>query len=107
MFVVTISFPPIKAGKEAAFEKWFASSNQTFSGFDGFIARKLLKPLDGGAYAAVVEFENQAAFLAMHSSPAHDKAGEVVRPLFDGKPTPTFYEVVETSDPRTRIEPVE
>ena len=97
MFVVLISFPPIKEGKDAAFREWFASSNRRFSGFDGFISRKLLKPAEGGSYAAVVEFENQAAFLAMHGSPAHDRAGEEVRPLFDGQPTPAFYEAIETS----------
>ena len=94
MFVVLISFPPIREGKDADLRKWFASSTQTFANFPGFISRKLLKPLEGGTYAAVVEFENQAAFQAMHSSALHEKAGEQVRPLFDGKPTPTFYDVI-------------
>ena len=94
MFIVIISFPPIKAGKDAEFQKWFASSNKAFSAFKGFISRKLLKPIEGGNYAAVVEFENQAAFKAMHSSSIHDKEGEQVKPLFDGNPTPTFYEVI-------------
>ena len=53
-----------------------------------------MKPVEGGTYAAVVEFESQAAFLAMHGSPIHDKVGEQVMPVFDGKPTPTFYEVI-------------
>ena len=94
MFIVIISFPPIKDGKDAEFQKWFASSNQTFANFQGFLRRKLLKPLEGETYAAIVEFENQAAFQAMHNSPLHEKAGEQVRPLFDGKPTPKFYEVI-------------
>jgi heme-degrading monooxygenase HmoA len=94
MFVVIISFPPIRDGKDADFRKWFASSNQTFANFPGFLSRKLLKPLDGGTYTAVVEFETQTAFQAMRSSPLHEKAGEQVRPLLDGKPTPKFYEVV-------------
>ena len=94
MFVVIISFPPIKAGKEAEFLHWFASSNQTFSKFDGFLSRRLLKPLEKGTYAAVVEFETRAAFQDMHSSPVHALAGAEVMPLFDGKPTPTFYEVI-------------
>jgi heme-degrading monooxygenase HmoA len=94
MFVVVISFPPIKAGKDAAFRQWFATSNHVFSNFKGFISRKLLKPVEGGNYAAIVEFEDQAAFQAMHSSSLHEKAGEQVRPLLDGKPTPTFYEVI-------------
>jgi heme-degrading monooxygenase HmoA len=44
MFIVIISFPSIKDGKDADFQQWFASSNQTFSNFKGFISRKLLKP---------------------------------------------------------------
>jgi heme-degrading monooxygenase HmoA len=94
MFVVLISFPPIKEGRDADFQKWFASSNQVFRNFKGFISRRLLKPVKGGNYAAIVEFKDQAAFQAMHSSPTHDDAGEEVRPLFDGKPTPTFYQVI-------------
>jgi heme-degrading monooxygenase HmoA len=94
MFIVIISFPPIKDGKDAEFQEWFTSSNQAFSNSKGFISRRLLKPVEGGNYAAIVEFENQAAFQAMHSSSIHDRAGEQVRPLFDGKPTPKFYEVI-------------
>jgi len=94
MFVVIIAFPPIKAGKDAEFQAWFDKSNKAFSPFKGFIGRRLLKPLKEGNYAAIVEFESKEAFQAMHSSPAHDLAGEEVRPLFDGMPTPQFYEVV-------------
>jgi heme-degrading monooxygenase HmoA len=94
MFTVIITFPPIKEGKEVEFQEWFASSNRAFADFKGFISRKLLKPVYGGNYAAVVEFENEAAFRSMHNSPIHDQASEQVRPLFDGKPTPKFYETV-------------
>jgi len=31
----------------------------------GFIRRRLLKPLEAGNYAAIVEFENQEAFKAV------------------------------------------
>jgi heme-degrading monooxygenase HmoA len=94
MFVVLISFPPIKAGKDAEFREWFAKSNETFSHHKGFIRRRLLKPVKEGNYAAIVEFENRDAFNTMHGSPDHDIAGEHVRPLFDGNPTPLFYEVL-------------
>ncbi len=94
MFVVVVSFPPIKTGKEAEFEKWFAWSNNEFSTFKGFIRRRLLKALEGDNYAAIVEFESRDTFMAMHDSPIHSKAREQVMPLFDGKPTPHFYEVV-------------
>ncbi|MBZ5516274.1 MAG: antibiotic biosynthesis monooxygenase [Acidobacteriia bacterium] len=94
MFVVVISFPPIKAGKDAEFQEWFATSNKEFAQFSGFIRRRLLKPVEPGNYAAIVEFEDRKSFEAMHSSPAHKKAGERVSPLFDGRPTPRFYELV-------------
>lgn len=94
MFVVLISFPPIKIGKDQEFRDWFTKSNEAFSRHKGFIRRRLLKPVGEGNYAAIVEFENKDAFDAMHSSPDHDVAGERVRPLFDGNPTPRFYEVL-------------
>ena len=94
MFVVLISFPPIKVGKDAEFREWFAWSNEQFSNHKGFIRRRLLKPLEAGNYAAIVEFENQEAFKATQRSPAHVAAGERVRPLFDGNPAPQFYEVI-------------
>jgi len=93
MFVALISFPPIKAGKDAEFRKWFASSNEEFSKFKGFIGRRLLKPIGEGNYAAIVEFKSQDTFKAMHGSPVHDTAGEHVTPLFDGNPTPRFFQV--------------
>ena len=95
MFTVIITFPPIKEGKDAEFQKWFASSNQSYAGFKGFISIKLLKPLEGGTYAAIVEFKDREGFKAMHSSNIHDKEGAQVRPMFDGKPTPKFFEVIQ------------
>lgn len=94
MFIAVVSFPPLKAGKDTEFEKWFAWSNEEFSKLKGFIRRRLLKPLESGNYAAIIEFENRETFSAMHDSPIHSKAHEQVMPLFDGKPTPHFYKVV-------------
>jgi heme-degrading monooxygenase HmoA len=94
MFVAVISFPPIKAGKDAEFKEWFAWSNQEFSHFNGFVRRRLLKPLEGGNYAAIVELESREAFQAMEGSAAHDQAHERVVSLFEGKPSPHYYEVV-------------
>lgn len=94
MFVALIAFPPLQAGKDAEFRQWFAASNRAFAPFTGFRSRKLLQPVEGGTYAAIVEFDDQASFQAMHSSAVHAQAGEQVTPLFDGKPTPRFYEVV-------------
>ena len=94
MFLVVINFPPIKKDKDAEFKQQFTSTNKEFVNFKGFISRRLLKHIREGNYAAIVEFEDQESFKAMHSSPEHEKAGERVRPLFDGSPTPSFYEVV-------------
>ncbi len=94
MFAVIINFPPIKAGKDAEFLEWFASTNQTFASYKGFVSRRLLKPIKGGNYAAIVEHESEETFIAMHNSAAHDEAAKRAGPLLDGHPTPQFYEVV-------------
>jgi heme-degrading monooxygenase HmoA len=94
MFVVISNFPPVKEGKDAEFREWFAGTNIEFSKFTGFISRRLLKPFKGGNYAAIVEFESHETFMAMHNSLPHAEAAKRVGPLFDGSPTPHFYEVI-------------
>jgi heme-degrading monooxygenase HmoA len=94
MFVVIINFPPIKEGKDAEFREWFAGTSKEFANYKGLIGRRLLKPVKGGNYAAIVEHESQETFMAMNNSPAHAEAGKRVGPLFDGSPTPQFYEVI-------------
>ena len=94
MFIVIISLPPIKPGKDEEFREWFASSNKEFANYKGFIHRRLLKPLKGGNYAAIVEHESLETFMAMHNSPEHGEADKRVAPLFDGNKTPQFYEVI-------------
>jgi len=94
MFVVIINFPPIKAGKDAEFQEWFKWSNKEFAKQKGLINRRLLKPIKGGNYAAVVEHESNETFMSMHKSPVHDEAGKRVGALLDGHPTPQFYEVI-------------
>ena len=94
MFVVLINFPPIKIGKEAEFEEWFTWSTQQYSRFSGFVGRRLLKPVAGGNYAAIVEYECEDNFRAIHGSPEHDEARDRLAPLLHGMPTPHFYKVV-------------
>lgn len=94
MFVIIINFPPIKTGKDADFLKWFVWTNKTFANYKGFVGRRLLKPMKAGHYAAIVEHESQETFLAMHNSPAHDEASKRLGSLFDGKPSPQFFEVI-------------
>ncbi len=94
MFVNIVRFPPIKAGKDAEFQEWFAWSNREFSKHKGFIRRRLLKPTKRGNYTAIVEHESYDTFMAMHTSPAQAGARKRVDPLFKGNPTPEFYKVV-------------
>ncbi len=94
MFIAIISFPSIRAEKDAEFLEWFTWTNKEFSAQKGFIRRRLLKPLQGGTYAAVVEHESRETFMAMHSSPVHEEAEKRVRTLLDGHPTPRFFEVI-------------
>ncbi len=98
MFVVVIGFPPIGVGKDAASRQWLAATNQRFSRLDGFMGRKLLKPVERGNYTAIVEFENQAGFPAVHSSRAHEEADAKVTPLFDSNPLPKFYAAIAMED---------
>jgi heme-degrading monooxygenase HmoA len=94
MFMNIIHFPPLKAGKEAEFLEWFAWSNEEYAKHQGFIRRRLLRPRQGGSYAAVVEHESYETFMAMHTSPTQARANERVKPLLHGGPTPEFYEVI-------------
>jgi len=94
MFVIIINFPPIQEGKDVEFREWFAMTNNMFAKFNGFIARRLLKPVKGGNYAAVVEFENQDTFLTLQKSTDHAEAGKRVFPLLVGSPSPQSYEVI-------------
>ena len=94
MFVVIINFPRIMEGKDAEFREWFAWTNKEFANYKGLIGRRLLKPVKSGNYAAIVEHESQETFMAMNKSPAHAEAGKRVGPLFDGSPSPQFYDVI-------------
>lgn len=94
MFVVIVDFPPIEEGRNAEFREWFVQTNIEFASHRGFISRRLLKPVKGGNYAAIVEHESQETFMAMHSTPAHAEASKRVRPMFEGNRSPRFYEVV-------------
>lgn len=94
MFIVIIDFPPIQPGKDAEFREWFVQTNEDFGKHEGFISRRLLNPIKGGNYAAIVEHESQETFMKMHSTPDHAKASELVAPLFNGSRSPQFYDVI-------------
>jgi len=94
MFVAIINFPPIKEGKDAEFREWFAWTNKEFANYEGFIGRRLLKPVRGDTYAAIMEHKSRETFIAMGDSSAHAEAGKRAALLFDGQPTVQFYEVI-------------
>jgi heme-degrading monooxygenase HmoA len=93
MFVVIIRFPPIKTGKDADFREWFAWSNGEFAKHKGFMGRRLLKPIDGGTYVAIMEHESRETFTAVQYTPEHDEAAKRIVLLLDGRPVIESYEV--------------
>jgi antibiotic biosynthesis monooxygenase (ABM) superfamily enzyme len=94
-FVNLVDFPPIRPGKEAEFLEWFRWTNELYAKHKGFISRTLLKPTEGSPnYAAIVEHASKETFMAMHLSKDREEAFKRVEPLFEGNPTPHFYEVV-------------
>jgi hypothetical protein len=76
------------------FQEWFAWSNKEFSKHKGFIGRRLLKPIKDSNCTPIVEHKSSDTFMAMHTSPTQAEARKRVDPLFEGSPTPEFYEVV-------------
>ena len=94
MLVNIVRFPKIKDGKEKDFLQWFQDSNRAYADHPGFIRRILLRPREGGNYAAIVEHESHETFMAMHTSSTQAALRQRVQLLFDGNPEPEFYDVV-------------
>lgn len=94
MFVVISHLPAIKEGKEAEFLEWFAATSKALTGSKGLLGWRLLKPIAGGAYTALIEHESQETFLAMKNSVAHAEAARRLVPLLAGPPSPQLFEVV-------------
>lgn len=104
MLVNIVKFPPIATGREDDFEAWFEWSNELYARFEGFLSRRLLKPLDGGGpYVGIVEHESHETFMAMHTSAERQTARARVDDLFEGRPEPRFYEVVIASKPTSPL----
>jgi len=94
MFIVISHLPPIKEGKEAEFLEWFAATGRSLAGSSGLIGWRLLKPVSGGCYTALIEHESRDTFLSMKDSDAHAEAAKRLLPLLDGPPSPQLYEVI-------------
>ncbi|KCZ73442.1 putative extracellular polysaccharide biosynthesis enzyme [Candidatus Methanoperedens nitroreducens] len=105
MFINIVEYPPIRMGKDEEFRKWFEWSNTLYEGFDGFISRRLLKPVKGREhYVEVIEHENEITFMAMHLSDERRRAWAKVNILLEGSPTLGFYEVIIASEEKYRHE---
>lgn len=106
MFVNVVEFPPVAEGRDAEFRAWFDWSNGVYAGFEGFVSRRLLEDTKApGRYAAIVEHESEATFMAMHLSDARQEAWQRVEPLLTGSPAPHFYTVVLASERRASPSP--
>ena len=77
MFVSVVFFPPVREEKDAEFRKWFWQSSDFCAGRRD-CRRRLLWPLQGGNYAAVLEYDGQ-------KDTPNAPAGCSL-PLFDGEP---------------------
>jgi len=64
-----------------------------------------LKPVERGNYTAIVEFENQAGFPAVHSSRAHEEADAKVTPLIRQQPPPQVLRRDRDGRPRGSVLP--
>ncbi|MCX6151311.1 MAG: antibiotic biosynthesis monooxygenase [Ignavibacteriales bacterium] len=95
MFINTIEFPPIKAGKESEFLEWFKWSNSVYKKFTGFISRRLLQHTKGtGSYVILMEHENDKTFMNMHTSKEQKESFAKLKPLLEGSPSAKFYNVI-------------
>lgn len=95
MFINTIEFPAIKAGKDSEFIEWFQWSNNVHKKFDGFISRRLLITAKGDKkYVSLVEHESEKTFMAMHTSKERAEAFAKLKPLLEGSLSAKFFEVL-------------
>lgn len=95
MFINTIEFPLIKAGKDSEFLEWFKSSNKVYKKFEGFISRRLLIYAKGEKkYVSLVEHESEKTFMAMHTSKERAEAYAKLKPLLEGSLSAKFFDVI-------------
>jgi antibiotic biosynthesis monooxygenase (ABM) superfamily enzyme len=104
VFVNVVEFPPVAEGRDADFRAWFEWSTTVYAAFEGFVSRRPLEDTKvPGRYAAIVEHDSEATFMAMHLSDARQDARQRLEPLLTGSPTPHFYTVVSASTSRVRV----
>ncbi|MFN8657634.1 MAG: antibiotic biosynthesis monooxygenase [Candidatus Obscuribacterales bacterium] len=105
---ISINHIPVKAGREADFEKMFRERDRSVEHQPGFHSLDVLKPGSrmvmgsapescGNEYQVLTRWEDEAAFKAWVHSDAFKKAHsrEMDTTVFDGKSYLTFHEAVE------------
>ncbi|MCE9652434.1 MAG: hypothetical protein K8Q89_05175 [Nitrosarchaeum sp.] len=105
MFII-IEFPKMDFNKEQDFEDWFKASNQKFQKFKGIISRNLLKQKDGtegSKYIAVMELENEQAYVNLQSSDVHKNTLLGLIAIIDDIPVKTIYETVYSINTKSLI----
>jgi heme-degrading monooxygenase HmoA len=105
MFVV-IEFPKMDFNKEQDFEDWFKASNQKFQKFNGIVSRNLLKQkheTDGSKYIAIMELENEQAYVNLQSSDIHKNTLLGLIAIIDDIPIKTIYETVYSINTKSLI----
>jgi antibiotic biosynthesis monooxygenase (ABM) superfamily enzyme len=82
VFVNVVEFPPVAEGRDVDFRAWLEWTNSVYAEFDGSVSRRLLEDTKvPGRYAAIVEHESEATFMAMHLSDARQEAWKRAEPL--------------------------
>jgi heme-degrading monooxygenase HmoA len=94
VFIVIVHYPALKEGEEGNFREWFKWSSALLGKHKGFVSRRLLQPIEGGDFAAIIEYESREVFATVGKSPEHDEAASRMVSLFEGHPRIASYEVV-------------
>src|SRR5699024_7156290 len=85
-------FPPVPPQRDAAFQAWFAWSNDQLRDSAGLVGRRLLRGAEG-AYVGLVEHDSATTFAQMHDSPAASEVQRQLRGILEDEPHADVYEV--------------
>ena len=91
-FVNLVFFPPVSEGKDIEFRRWFWQSGGCSANPPEFHRRRLLWPIEGGSYAAVMEYDGYGGLPDRPAGRTRDQALQWACPLLDGDPHPRFFE---------------
>lgn len=115
---ISINHIPVKAGREADFEKMFRERDRSVEHQPGFVSLDVLKPGNrmamggppescGNEYQVLSRWENEAAFRSWTTSDAFKKSHsrDIDMTVFDGKSYLTMHESVEGAGATSATQP--